>query len=138
MENMEPNYSLRYDGVGIFNFAYKKDDVTIYSDLIKVSVALDNGEIVGYDANTYLMNHQERDIPEPKLTQEAAREKVKVDYDIDSIRLAIIPKGSREPLCYEFKGKYRGSDFIIYINAVTGDEEEILQIIKNENGTLTF
>ncbi|QAT60573.1 germination protein YpeB [Acidilutibacter cellobiosedens] len=138
MENMEPNYSLKYDGVGIFNFAYKNDDVTIYSDLIKVNVALDNGEIVGYDANTYLMNHQERDIPEPKLTQAEAREKVKVDYDIDSVRLAIIPKGSREPLCYEFKGKYRGSDFIIYINAVTGDEEEILQIIKNENGTLTF
>ena len=26
-------------------------------------------------------------------------------------------------LCYEFKGNYRGADFIVYINAVNGREE---------------
>lgn len=137
-KNMEPNYSLKYDGIGLFNFAYTENDVTIYPDLIKVKVALDNGEIVGFEAAAYLHAHHDREIPTPKLTQEEARGKVRLDFNIDSIRLAIIPKGSREVLCYEFKGKYKENDYIVYINALDGKEEQILQIIKDENGTLTF
>lgn len=136
--NMEPNYSLRYDGIGLFNFAYKENNVTIYPDLIKVKVALDNGEIVGFEAAAYLHAHHDREIPEPQITQEQAREKVRLDFNIDSVRLAMIPKGSKEVLCYEFKGKYKENDFIVYINALNGREEQILQIIKDENGTLTF
>lgn len=136
--NMEPNYSLKYDGTILFNFAYKQNDVTIYPDLIKVKVALDTGEIVGFDASAYYMNHQDRDINTPHMDAATARAKVKTNFDIDSTRLAIIPKGVNEILCYEFKGKYNDSDFIIYINSLDGREEQILQIIKNENGTLTF
>ncbi|EOD01681.1 germination protein YpeB [Caldisalinibacter kiritimatiensis] len=136
-ENMEVNYSVKYDGVALYNFAYKQGDVTIYPDLIKVKVALDNGEIVGFDASGYLVSHYDRDIPEPKLTQEEARDNVRFNFDIENVRLTIIPKsGKREVLCYEFKGKYNGSDFIVYINALTGAEEEILKVIKDENGTL--
>lgn len=137
-DSMESNYSLKYDGAILFNFANTQGDVTLYPDLIKVKVALDTGEIIGFDASAYYMNHQEREIEPAKLTKEEAREYVKVDFDIDSVRLAIIPKGKDEKLCYEFKGKYNGSDFIIYINALDGKEENILQIIKDKNGTLTF
>ena len=137
-DNMEPNYSLKYDGNILFNFAYKQDNITIYPDLIKVKVALDTGEIVGFDASTYYLNHQERKLGKPAISQEEAREKVKVEFDINSIRLALIPKGKTEVLCYEYKGRYRDGDFIIYINAMDGTEEQILQIIHDENGTLTF
>ncbi|MDR7857577.1 germination protein YpeB [Tissierella sp.] len=137
-DGMEPNYSLKYDGTILFNFAYKENDVTIYPDLIKVKVALDTGEIVGFDASAYYMNHHNRTIDTPHIDQEEAKSKVKTNFNIDSIRLALIPKGKNEILCYEFKGKYNDSDFIIYINALDGKEEQILQIIKDENGTLTF
>ncbi len=137
-KDMEPNYSLRYDNIGVYNFAYKKDNVTIYPDLVKVKVALDNGEVVGFDASTYLVNHYSRTISKPSITEKQAKDNVKTDFDIDSIRLALIPKGKREILCYEFKGKYKDSNFIVYINALNGNEEQILQIIKDENGVLTF
>lgn len=138
-ENMEPNYNLKYDGIGLFNFAYKQDDVTIYSDLIKVKVALDSGEIMGIDAAQYLKAHHERDSLQPKITAEDARGRVKTNFDIESVRLAVIPKsGATEILCYEFKGKYNGGDFIVYVDASTGQETKILKIIKDENGTLTF
>lgn len=137
-ENMEPNYYLKYDGTILFNFVNTENKVTIYPDLVKVKVALDTGEIVGFDASAYYLNHHDRKIDEPHLTEAEARSKVRQDFNIDSIRLAIIPKGKNEVLCYEFKGKYNGSDFIVYINALDGSEEEILQLIKNENGTLTF
>lgn len=137
-DSMEPNYSLKYDGTILFNFAYKDKDVTIYPDLVKVKVALDTGEIVGFDASPYYMNHTDRNIDTPHIDEAEARTKVKTKFNIDSIRLALIPKGKNEILCYEFKGKYNDSDFIIYINALDGREEQILQIIKDENGTLTF
>lgn len=137
-DSMEPNYSLQYDGYRLFNFAYKQNEVTIYPDLIKVKVALDTGEIVGFDASAYYLNHQDRNFQGPTIDENQAREKVKVNFAIDSIRLALIPKGKNEVLCYEFKGKYNEADFIVYINANNGKEEQILQIIHNENGTLTF
>lgn len=138
-DNMEPNYSLKYDGIGLFNFAYKQGDVTIYTDLIKVKVALDNGEIVGIDAAQYLKSHHKRDLPEPNITQEEAGGRIKTNFDIENVRLAVIPRsGVEEVFCYEFKGQYNGSDFIVYVDALTGQETKILKIIKDENGTLTF
>ena len=137
-DSMESNYSLRHDGTVLFNYAYKENDITYYPDLIKVKVALDTGEVVGFDASSYYMNHQKRDLGPVKIDEAEARSLVKINFNIDSIRLAVIPKGMEEALCYEFKGKYNDADFIIYINALDGREEDILQIIKNENGTLTF
>lgn len=137
-DSMEPNYSLKYDGTILYNFAYKKDDITIYPDLVKVKVALDTGEVVGFDASAYYLNHQDRNIEMPTIDEAEAKSKIKTNFNIDSTRLALIPKGKEEILCYEFKGKYKDSDFIVYINSQTGQEEQILQIIKNENGTLTF
>lgn len=138
-KSMEPNYNVKYDGVGVFNFAYTQDDITIYTDLIKVKVALDNGEIVGMDAAQYLKAHHQRDLPEPKINADEARARIKTNFDIDSVRLAVIPRtGVEEILCYEFKGKYNGGDFIVYVDASTGREEKILKIIQDENGTLTF
>lgn len=137
-ETMEPNYSLQYDGVVLYNFAYKQDNVTVYPDLVKVKVALDDGEIVGFDASPYYLNHKDRQMETAQIDENMAREKVKTDFEVDSIRLAIIPKGKEELLCYEFKGKYKDADYIVYINAKSGKEEQILQLIKSENGTLTF
>lgn len=137
-ETMEPNYSIQYDGAVLFNFVYNQDDITIYPDLVKVKVALDDGEIVGFDASAFYLNHQNRKLGIAAITEDEARSKLRVKFNIDSERLALIPKGREEVLCYEFKGKYNDADFIIYINAINGKEEQILQIIKNENGTLTF
>lgn len=137
-ENMEPNYSLQYDGVVLYNFAYTENDVTIYPDLVKVKVALDNGEIVGLDAGAYYLNHHDRDFPEIKVEIEDAREVANKDMTIESERLALTPKGKNEALCYEFKGIFNDDQYIVYVNAETGREEQILQLIQTENGTLTF
>ena len=137
-DSMETNYYLNHDGTILFNFVYKENNVIVYPDLVKVKVALDNGEIVGFDASTYYLNHQARNIESPQITEAEARDQVKTDFNINSTRLALIPKGKNEVLCYEFKGKHNNADFIVYINALDGREEQILQIIRDENGTLTF
>lgn len=137
-KNMEPNYSLNYDGYTLFNMVSKEGNITVYPDLVKIKVALDTGEIIGMDASLYYLAHHKREIPEPKISIDDARKVLKNKFKLSSERLTIIPKGKEEILAYEFKGKYGDGEFIIYINAQDGKEEQILQIIKSENGTLTF
>lgn len=137
-KNMEPNYFLNYDGYTQFNMVAKEGNITVYPDLVKVKVALDTGEVIGMDASLYYLSHHKREMPKPKISIEDARKVLKDKFKVSSERLAIIPKGKEEILAYEFKGKYSDGEFIIYINAQDGSEEQILQIIKSEHGTLTF
>ena len=43
------------------NYAYVQNNVVIYSDLIKVKIALDNGEVLGIESTGYLNNHTTRE-----------------------------------------------------------------------------
>jgi germination protein YpeB len=137
--NMMPTYSMVSGDTGVVNFAYTQDGVIIYPDLLKVKVALDNGEVVGFEAQKFLMSHHDRDIRKPRLTEEEARKFISNQFNVSKGRLALIPLEDRtEVLTYEFKGKYQEDEFLIYINADTGDQEMILKIIKDKTGTLTM
>ena len=137
--NMKQSYYMQNDGIATINYAYTENNITYYPDLVKVKVALDNGEIVGFEANGYLMNHTKRNFGTPKLTEAQAREKVVRGENIKSSGLAVIPTNyGTEILCYEFTGKVEDKDFLVYINANTGAEEEVLIIINSDEGILTM
>jgi spore germination protein len=137
--NMVSSYYQTNNGIATINFAYSQDGVVCYSDLIKVRVALDTGNVVGIETNGYLMNHKYRDAIVPKLTLDEAREKISTNLEVSSSDLAVIPKDSmKEVLCYEFKGVFQDKNFIIYINADNGREENILLLLEDENGILTI
>jgi len=136
--NMKETYYLKQQGIVTINYAYQQNDVVIYSDLIKVKVALDNGEVLGIETSGYLNSHYERDLSKINITKEQARENINENLEITSEGLAIIPtEWKTEILCYEFKGKVENIDFLAYINAQTGKEEDILIITNTPNGTLT-
>ena len=136
--NMQETYYMKQDGFVIVNYAYKQDNVIIYADLIKVKIALDNGEIIGLETTGYLNNHYMRQIPIPKISTEFARNNLSAKSQITSQGLAIIPtEWKTEKFCYEFKGKIENVDFIAYINAETGEEEDILIVTNTESGSLT-
>ena len=136
---MKQSYYEKYDGVATLNYAYTDRDIIMYSDLIKVKVALDNGEIVGFESQGYIMSHQARDLPAPTLSEADAKARVNRHLTVDSVRLANIPKESkREVLCYECKGSFEDKHFLIYINAITGKEEKILMLLESEDGVLTM
>ena len=136
--NMEPTYYLKQSGSVTINYAYTQNDVTIYPDLIKLKIALDNGQVLGMETSGYLNNHTERNIPEANISMEEAKETLNRNLQITSEGLAIIPTEWRtEIFCYEFKGKVDDTDFLVYVNAETGEEEDILVIIETPNGILT-
>ena len=136
--NMQETYYLKEDGFITINYAYKQDEVIMYADLIKVKVALDNGEVIGLETTGYLNCHYEREIPEEGISIEEAKENMSDKVQIRSQGLAMIPtEWNTEKFCYEFKGKIEDIDFIAYFNAETGEEEDILIITNTPNGTLT-
>lgn len=138
-KNMVPTYSLRQENTLIVSFAYKEGDVVIYPDLIKVNVAMDNGQVTGFEATGYLMQHHTRNLPEPKLTVEEAQQKLNPALKVESKRLVMIPLETKEEkLCYEFKTSFKGDNFLVYINALNGVEEQILQLLHTPGGTWTM
>lgn len=138
-KNMKETYYLKQDGIVTINYAYTQNDIVVYADLIKVKVALDNGEVLGIETTGYLNNHTDRDISNININIQEAKKSLNSDLKILSEGLAIIPtEFQTEILCYEFKGKVEDREFLVYINAENGREEDILIITNTPNGTLTM
>ena len=139
VNNMKETYYLNENGIMTINYAYLQDNVVMYPDLIKVKIALDNGEILGIETKGYLNNHTERKITQNIISIDEAKKKLNKNLNIQSEGMAIIPTEYKtEILCYEFKGKVDDNEFLVYINAQTGDEEDILIVYNTSNGVLTM
>ena len=137
--NMQETYFQTQENIITINYVYKQGDILVYPDLIKVKIALDNGEILGIESTGYLNSHTERTDVTPKITKEEAKAKLNKNLNIQAENLSIIPtEWKTEILCYEFKGKIDETEFLVYINAENGREENILVIIETPGGILTM
>lgn len=128
------------DGTLTASLAKTENGATLYTDLVKLTVALDNGEIINLDSRGYIINSHERDNLAPKLSEAQARQKLSPYLKPDKGNLALIPtEGMGETLCYEFKCKAsEGETVLVYLNAETGEEEQILILMSGEYGKLTI
>lgn len=139
IHNMKPTYYLKQNGIVTINYAYVQDGVTVYPDLVKLKVALDNGEILGMETSGYLNSHTQRTFATPKVSQDEARKKINKNLEIISESMAMIPtEYQTEILCWEFKGNVDDRQFLVYINVETGKEEDVLVILETPDGTLTM
>lgn len=138
--DMVPTFAQIQDGSAFVAYAYRQGEVIIYPDQAKVKVALDNGEVLGLDARQYLTHHRPRTLPAPRLTADEARARLNPALQVTRVQLALIPDmaGTGELLTYEFQGTMDDNIFLVYINAETGAEEQILQLIETEGGTFTL
>ncbi|MCU9613726.1 germination protein YpeB [Caldibacillus lycopersici] len=132
-KNMELFESSQYDHIGVFTFVSKIDNVRVYPEAIKIKVALDDGSIIGFSAEEYLGTHRTREIPQPKITEDEARKQINKNVKIMESGLAIINNRSNEEvLVHEFLGTLENDTYRIYINAETGDEEEVIKLQNAE------
>ncbi len=129
---MEAGYWQMYSGLVVFNFCAVQDGVRLYPDLVKVQVSMETGCVIGLEAGNYLRNHVQRELPECKLSQAEAVERV-IGVDVTGVRLCVIPLLEKERFCYEVTGQ-RGEDkYLIYINAGNGRVENILKLLLEED-----
>lgn len=137
--SMKSSYYEVADNIATVNYAYYENNTVMYPDLVKVKIAMDNGEILGFESQGYIMCHRERAIPQNVIGEERAREIAGLHLSIDTVSMAYIPLDSgREVYCYELKGTLGKNNFLIYVNAETGQEEKILMLIETESGILTI
>ncbi len=137
--NMIETYFQTQENIITINYVYEQNKIAVYPDLIKVKIALDDGEVLGIESTGYLNSHTERTDTRAIITKEQAKAKLNPKLEIQSEKLAIIPtEWKTEILCYEFKGKVDETEFLVYINAANGREENILVIIETPGGILTM
>jgi len=139
-ENLQESYWTIYDGILLVNFAATEGDYICYPDLVKAEVSLDTGEIVGFEAAGYIINHSARSLPDDIIDREQALAMVSPALSVLSENLCVIPtSGKNEVCCYEFKCENeRGDHYLVYVNAESGEQEKIIRLIESESGTLTM
>lgn len=139
-KNMSESYYQIYGGVCTINFSYAENGIKVYPDLIKVSVSLENGEVVGFESMGYIMSHKDRELKRPALSLSEAQAKLSSSFTVIDNSMAIVPtSGENEVFCYEFLCKADDdSKILVYIDAMTGKEENMLILMEDENGTLTI
>ncbi|BAF61033.1 hypothetical membrane protein [Pelotomaculum thermopropionicum SI] len=136
---MHPTYFMKHGNAVTFNFAAVQDGVTVYPDLVKVTVGLDDGQVTGVEATGYLMSHRPRQLPAARISPEKARAAINPRLEVSGGRLVLIPAGvDNEKLAYEFQGKLGEDTYLIYVNALDGREENVLKLVETPGGTLTM
>lgn len=135
--NFLETYYFIDEGVCVINFAFLDGETICYTDLLKVGIAMDNGEVMLYEASGYLSNHKKRAFETAVYTPDQAKDKVDRDLKVNKTAVALIPteKGTEER-CYEFTCIDGDTEVLVYINVLTLEEEEILILLKGDGGTL--
>ena len=132
IENAEVVWKEELKNQAYFNIAPKVDGIIIYPELVKVKVDLEFGNVIGYDAITYFTNHTERDLSgasDFEITLPSG-------FNLKQKRLVLAPlEYNREVLCYECEAEKDGVTYYFYFNAKTGNEENILKVVKTNDSS---
>lgn len=116
------------------NFAPVQSGAVIYPDLVKVKVCEERGIVTGVEALSYVLNHGERNISKPAISEGQAKASINGNMEISSSRTAVIPFDGGEIMCYEFIGELDGNEYYVYVDAATGEEIEVLTVIGTAQG----
>lgn len=135
---MDMNYYAQYDGILTVNYAAVQNNVILYPDLVKLQISMENGAIIGAEAGNYLRNHTARTLEIPAVSETDAAKYVSPRLSVESARLCVIPYGLSERMCYEVSATSGTDTYLIYVDAMTGEEVEIMQVVAGGGGTLVM
>lgn len=124
------NYDVWQNQV-IFTAVQQHNQMLIYPESIIVKVALDRAEVIGLQATDYVFGQHERHFSKPTLSSTEARKRLHVHFKRESERLAVIKnENGDEVVCYQFIGTLNDGRYRIFINADTGEEEQVDLLAK--------
>ncbi len=130
-EDMQVVWSSSADGECVINLAPVRDGVILYPDLVKIKVRENGSVVTGADASHYALNHAERTLPAPALSEAEAAKALSVPADSEG-KLSLIPlRGTREYLAYEFECHVGDATYYVYVDAATGKEINILYVLDD-------
>lgn len=129
----QASYSRKFDGVITVNLAPVEKGFILYPDLIKVEVDMETGDIIGFEATNYYMNHTKRDLPDDVFLYD--EEKDDSEMTVLSVRKALIPVGNNETMAFEIHLKDKENEYLIYRDVKTLDEIMLYEVVHTPDGT---
>lgn len=137
--SLKESYYFTDDGICTINFSAIQDSIILYPDLIKVSISLENGKVLSFDATGYVSNHTERNAPDFKININEAESRINDELKIIDSGVCVIPtEWKTEQYCYEIHCKtQKGQELLVYIDCITGQEDNMLILLYSDNGVLT-
>lgn len=121
--------SITDDRVADLTFVPKMSDIYIYSDMVKIQIALDNNSILNYDQTSYATRHYQRQLPVPAISKEQILTNMNPNFQVEAVRLALITDeySVNEILTYEVEGTVVEEQFSIFVDAQSGQEIRIVR-----------
>jgi germination protein YpeB len=119
------------DGTLVMDFAPMEQGVSIHTDRIKISLAMDNAELVGFDAKNYWINRHDRKLGKPKLTAAEALKRIapKLKPEGQPDLAVVADRMGNERLTYEVKAALEDQRYLIYVDAKTGEEVDVQRVV---------
>lgn len=134
IENVEAVWLSDAGMVADLTYVAVQDGVRIYPDIIRVRVCESKGRVVGLNAMEYLLNHKSRTLGKA-LTREEAQSKLSEGLAPYGAHLALIPLNGKEVLAHEFACTYGDEEFIVYLDAATGEEVQVYRVRESARGS---
>jgi spore germination protein len=130
LNNLKIFSSNQYDQIGVFDFAVEKGGVLYYPQTVHVKVALDNKEIIGFSGDEYYRHYLDPTIDVQSISSTEARKSLSPKFTVIEERKSVITvnDSDKQVLCYEFIGTLGADSYRIFINAQTGEEEEVTKL----------
>lgn len=136
-ENMSQVWYAENGNVIYVNLAPIKNGIIYYPDLVKVKVDKTLGQVIALEGKNYCYNHINRTLNMPAITFDDAQNNLSKALTVVERNLALIPnKFVGETLTYEFICTWKDYTYYVYVDAQTGEEVNILRVIKTTSGDL--
>lgn len=132
-------WDLELNNVIYINLAPIYDGVIYYPDLIKVKIDKTSGVIIGWEAQNYAYNHVEREDFPNGIGILIGEQLLNNKLTVIERNYSVIPNEfSGESYAYEYICSWDEYTYYIYLDAITGEELNILRVVKTTNGDLLF
>ena len=111
-----------------FLFVKNANGFLVYPQAVKVKVCEERGVVTGFDASEYLKNGHSRVEPNAKITLAEAQAKLHKDLSVVNSQACIINAAGKMKTAYEFICNYQENTYLVYVDAVTGNEISIVNV----------
>ena len=123
-------------GVVTVTLCYETGEVLYYPDALVIDIALDGGDVVGFDATTYLRCHPETRAPQKaNILKSSGQNYAPEGHTMNSSRYAVIASdGGIESSALELSTTSGDYNYLYYVDASNGDELSMSRVYDDDSG----
>jgi len=117
-------------GTFIMDWVPIQNGMAIHTEIIKISLAMDDGELVGFNARNHWVNRHERNYGQPTLSSDEAKQRIAPRLSVfEKPTLSVVANRlNQEKLVWLVKAQMDEIRYHVFIDANTGAEVTVQRI----------